>query len=322
MIVKGNHMIGLKVFSIREGKYMGTISDAIYDSSHNKARAFLLKSSGVIGEQAVLSLADLKTIGPDAVLIESEEAVGLASELSPRLSSMIENDTYFTRTKVVTDDGTDLGTVSDVYFDTYTGSIVELEISGGPFEDMRSGKKRIELTDVITLGPDVTIVQAQTKEKLQLQAQEQGVQGALKRTRETMHQKTPVLRQRAQEFGKRTRSDLEQFKKEAAEKASEFRSHPKTQQSIELLKQQAEEAKHLVHEKFLQLQKSIHKTKINYAVGKYISKNVLLPNDELLAKRGDLITYEMLEKAKKNHIEEQILNNATSEPLQLSPSDI
>lgn len=56
-------------------------------------------------------------------------------------------------------------------------------------------------------------------------------------------------------------------------------------------------------------------TKAKHIVGRYLTKNLLGPNKQILALRGDVITYNTLRTAEIFGLEEELLNSNQKDPI-------
>lgn len=179
MLIKATDIIGLKVLTLQEGKEIEEVDDIIYDPLENKIKALLVDPGGWFSDAKVVLFKDIKSIGKDEILVNSQDAVAKASDVSERISGIAKENKHLTHTKIVTEDGKKLGKVSDVYFDDKTGEVIEFEVTQGGLFDLASGKKKLHISDIITVGEDATIVRGYTQEEVKQQAQTQGLQGAL-----------------------------------------------------------------------------------------------------------------------------------------------
>lgn len=177
MIVKGNDVIGLTVFTVRSGEEIGKVKDIIYDPEENKVKALLIDEGGIFVDARVILIENVKSIGEDMVMIESEDDIDKASDVTEPIATIAKDSQYLINTKIVTEDGKELGTVSDIYFDPVSGQVIEFEIGTGIFGKLKSGTKRFKIEDILTFGKHATVVRGQTKQKTQ-EAQERIEQAA------------------------------------------------------------------------------------------------------------------------------------------------
>ncbi|MCL5090527.1 MAG: PRC-barrel domain-containing protein [Patescibacteria group bacterium] len=267
MLIKASKVIGLPVFTIKEGKKIEDVNDVIYDPNQQKVIALLVESSGWFSDAKVIMLTDIRSIGPDAIITETENVIKKASSLPEPLSSIAEHNQKVRKTQVVTENGAALGKVSDIFFDDKTGFVEEFEISQGPVEDIKSGRKTVKINEVLRVGKDATIVKNSAKEEVDEQAKKEApLTGQLKSTQEQ------------------------------AEKSSENIFEEIKTKYEELRGNQSERRK-------------------KEAIGQYLTKTILLPNDQVLAQRGEMVTNNLVKKAEDFNLLDQVLDHTTIQPI-------
>lgn len=319
MVVKGNDVIGLKVLSVDDGKEIESVEDIIYDPQENRVKALLVEPGGWFSDAQIIPIEAVVSIGNDAVLIKNENVIRKASEVSSRISHIAKDDTYLTKTKIVTEHGDDLGKVSDIIFDSTNGKVLEFEVSQGVIKNIQSGKKFVKIDDIITVGEDATIVKGYTEDKFDEQAQRQGLQGTINRGADEIRTKAP-------DIAERSKSQISKSVKNLKQKTQNVQNDPRTEQTIKKSKQKIsqgantvsqklEDAKDTMTKKFKEVKEQIDERRRKDAIGKYVTKNILTPEDEVIAYRGDIITNDLINNAEKYNLAEQILMNATSGPI-------
>lgn len=332
MLIKGSSVIGSKVITVKEGREVEDVDDIIYDPLDNRVKALLVDSGGLFTDATVILLEETQSIGENTVLIDSERALKHASDVSPSVSNIAKGNTYLTQKRIVTEDGRQLGVITDIYFDPKTGKVEEFEVSQG-LEDVRSGKKRIKISDVVTVGQDATIVREYAVEEFQKQSQTQGISGAVSRGVDKVSEETPQLvdqsRAKLDEWGEgikqMTASTLDQVE-EMVEKAKDVYSRPSTQEAIQKAEDKTRKAFGSVQEQIQEIkQRAQTKTREigdqakdqlkEDAVGKYVTKNILSPSDKILIRRGEIVTYRVVNEAEKDGILDQILRNLSTDPV-------
>ncbi len=214
MLIKGNDVIGLKILSLKQGKQIDDVSDLVYDPQSHQVKALIVDKGGWFSDAKLILYKDVESIGKDAVMVKTTDVVRKASDISERVESIAKADNYLTKTKIVTESGTDLGTVSDIYFDDKTGRVEEFEVSQG-IRNLQSGKKRVRVSDIVTIGEDATIVRAVAEAQFEKQAQDQGLQGMINKGKQTT---TETINQaKATANSPETKDKIEQAKQKASE---------------------------------------------------------------------------------------------------------
>lgn len=224
MLVKGSDVIGLEVITIQKGREVNNVQDIIYSSKEQKVKALLVDQGGWFSDAEVIPIMNVLSIGQDAVMVQSGDMIKKASEIHDGVAAIIKGEQFLTGTKIMTEDGTELGTVNDLYFDSVTGKVTELEVSQG-IEDFRSGKKRVKVSDIITIGEDATIVKSYTEEVFAQQAEEQGIQGALQKAK-----------QQTQQTAEKAQKEFSRYQGEAEKSARNIQQDSRTKQYAEQVK--------------------------------------------------------------------------------------
>lgn len=142
MLTRGSKVIGLQVLTIEQGKKVEDVDDLIYDPSSQKVVALLVSGGGIFSEAKVIPFNQIKSIGKDAVIVQSEDVLENASQMGKKVASIAGDGIYLSKTKVITKEGTNLGEIDDIFFDSQTGKVEEFEVSQG-LSDLSSGKKRL-----------------------------------------------------------------------------------------------------------------------------------------------------------------------------------
>lgn len=239
MIVKGTKVIGLDIYTVADGKQIGKVNDIVYDPHENKVLALITDEGGWFSDAELIMMSDVHNIGDKAVLVEKEDNVKKASDVPQKVNSIAKSDNDLTSNKIITEDGQNLGKITDIYFDTITGEVIEFEVSQGALLDAGSGKKTVKISDIITIGEDATIVSGYTDRKFDKQSEGRGLKGALNQAKQT-----------AQESGKKIQ-----------DKYQEVKEDPHTQQMVQKAKDKTEEVSEASKAKMAEMKEKAEETK-------------------------------------------------------------
>jgi uncharacterized protein YrrD len=182
MSVKGSRVVGLKILTLNEGKEVGQVKDILYSDHDHKVLGVLLKTAGVLSDGLIIRVEKIHSIGDDALIIENEEVIEKIASLPEEIANIATGDNFLTKAKIVTESGQELGKISDIHFDAISGQVEEMEVTGGVFETIESGKKRIKPENILTIGPDAIIVQNFVEANLEEQSHSSGIRGAVSTT--------------------------------------------------------------------------------------------------------------------------------------------
>lgn len=178
-LIKGKDVIGLQVVSLTKGQIVDDVDEIVYDPKLKQVIALVVDPGGWFSSAKVIPFENINTIGSDAVVIDSTDMVKTASQVNQSITRILKGDNYLTTNKVITQDGQDLGKVSDIFFDPATGKVLKIEVTQGTLKNIQSGRKHIEVGDIIKTGQDAIIVKDYVAAQLHHQAQKQGLRGAV-----------------------------------------------------------------------------------------------------------------------------------------------
>lgn len=353
MQIKTNQVIGLPIYSIDEGKNIHKVEDVVYDPAAHRIQALIVDGGGIFSEGRALDIDDIKSIGEDAVIIQSESLLKKTSELEATSKRIANEDTYLTKSTVLTEDGTNLGKIVDLVFNSENGQVEELEISQGGIRDMQSGRKRIKPANIVTVGEDALIVSSFTEVAFNAQAEEGGAQGIFNQARKTAQEtvndwrnkwESPETQSKINEAQSNfesvvlsSKQKLEDVADQARTQFDQAKDNPETHQQLDELQQKAahtarevqskaEDARESAADQFAE-QKRRASSKIDEqmvknqqdketeAVGQYVTRNILDNHDKLIARRGEMVTHGILDQAKHAGSLDVVVNNVSPQPL-------
>lgn len=152
--------IGLPVFQIDSGERLGTVSDVFFDINHH-VKEILLEREGILTGKAVVPVTDIKSVGEDAITIESI-AIKADPEKNTNDFCLLNGEEALIGKDLYTEGGAILGTVADVYIGAESDNIVGYEVSDGLLADLVAGRKWLPFAQTVRIG-DQIIVKADAK---------------------------------------------------------------------------------------------------------------------------------------------------------------
>ncbi len=180
---KGHSILGLQVISQDSAKSLGKVLDLVFDHDADECIALVLKERGFLGLSSaqVVPWNEIVSIGKDAVMVKTEASVVNPAEHG-RLTDVMEREAHLSGTRIVTEDGRDVGNFAEIYIDETTGKTLGYEVSGGFISDTMSGKRYIpsHRTDDLRVGQDVLLAAPSVADEFERQASEEpgGLRGA------------------------------------------------------------------------------------------------------------------------------------------------
>jgi len=152
--VNAKQIKGLPVIGIAEGATLGKVDDVYIDVDARKLLGFVIdaENSMEVLDGAYLDPADIRSIGPDAVMVDSQEAVR-GTSMRREIGSLVNIDSLLKR-GVMTQSGVSVGNVSDVEFEPPDFKFTQLEVSPGLFQS----NTKIPFAEVMSIGAEMIVV--------------------------------------------------------------------------------------------------------------------------------------------------------------------
>ncbi|MNB76065.1 PRC-barrel domain protein [compost metagenome] len=165
--MKLQDLIGLTVYEVEEGNEVGKLVDCALDSKWNITGIELESKSFFSSHVKVVAWEDIVAYGEDAVMIRSKESI-IKADTDHIPYTFLLGKNKLKDLQVLTTSGSNLGRISDVYFDQKLGNtIVALEISDGLVTDLIEGRKWLPCSEEMSIGENAVLVPAMSEERLQ-----------------------------------------------------------------------------------------------------------------------------------------------------------
>lgn len=348
----GKGMIGKPVVAFDSGEKFNTIVDLIFDQQNNLLLGFLVDEGGWFSNALVLPLSKIQAIGNDAVIVPSRDVISSASEI-PEIQNILEKDNVLKGTKIMTVDGRDLGTMTDLYFDDKTGVIEGYEVSGGIFADAYSGRSFVPAPDTIKIGEDIAFVPSETADLMEDQTG--GIRAVLHTAGEKAQEFAQTAGEKAQEAAQMANTKLtntvvkpkeqEEFVLgKVAEKAV------KTSDGIVLIQEgQVVHQSHIIAARNSNIMDELYRAtggsvkdklgekmsgavasmsanvSVDQALGRRVNKMIFTPEGSVVAVEGQIVTPQVIARAKSHHQEQALLESVgltTGKALRTTGSDV
>lgn len=150
--MNGSEIKGKAVVSIHEGSKLGQIDEVLVNVDRMRVAALHMKSKH---DAVIIPFEKVRTVGDDAVTVLDASAAQRSMPDFPDLAGLSQ----LTRLKVVDEDGTFLGVVSNVEIDPHTGSITELRAEKGGVLGIGRSVRTIDAGEVTSVGHDLLVIQ-------------------------------------------------------------------------------------------------------------------------------------------------------------------
>lgn len=343
----GKGMIGKPVVAFDSGEKFNTIVDLIFDQQNNLLLGFLVDEGGWFSNALVLPLSNIQAIGNDAVIVPSRDVISSASEI-PEIQNILEKDNVLKGTKIMTVDGRDLGTMTDLYFDDKTGVIEGYEVSGGIFADAYSGRSFVPAPDTIKIGEDIAFVPSETADLMEEQTG--GIRAALHTAGEKAQEFAQTAGEKAQEFAQTAGEKAQEAAQMANTKLTNTVVKPeeqeefvlgkvaekavKTSDGIVLIQEgQVVHQSHIIAARNSNIMDELYRAtggsvkdklgekmsgavasmsanvSVDQALGRRVNKMIFTPEGSVVAVEGQIVTPQVIARAKSHHQEQALLES-------------
>lgn len=153
-----SQLSGMPVITLETGKRLGRARDVLFDPASGKLDAITLEEPGFFGANRGFILAqDIRSMSKDAIMIDSARLVKRVRN-APSEQAIVSKGVPLIGKTVVTEEGTILGTLSDVLINPECGCAEEYEVSSGTLQDMQVGRRSFPVPKALVVGRDALVV--------------------------------------------------------------------------------------------------------------------------------------------------------------------
>lgn len=153
--MKLSELRGKTVITVAEARKIGSVDDVLVDPSFRRIEAVLVKPGGRQSDYFVAT-DQLRGIGPDAVTVVSQEAVQDLRQAPDKARLPVAGSVLNSR--IVTERGEVLGTISEVLLDPNTYSIQAFEFTTGALGSLFGRQHQLDLRHLVGVGSGVVTV--------------------------------------------------------------------------------------------------------------------------------------------------------------------
>lgn len=157
--MRSSELTGRPVVTM-DGEDIAQIKDVVYDGSGGRVGGFTLAGRGLFAGpiKQALGWEHVRALGRDAVMVDDDDAFAEASDVVQR-SDARERDVLGSH--VITDSGTDLGTVVDVVLEVGEhADVIGYEVESSPAMDLDGRRVLIPLPETLAVSGEALIVPA------------------------------------------------------------------------------------------------------------------------------------------------------------------
>ena len=147
--MKASDLKGRAVVTLSDAIKVGRVTDVLFDAEYRQVLGFRIKA-GTFSRQEAVSRANVTGVGHAAVTVRSPDVINVEDRLSDLVGAV-----PFSRargTKVVTEGGELLGTISEIELDDEARTVTAYRLAPRLGDRLRRREPRIEAAQVLRLG--------------------------------------------------------------------------------------------------------------------------------------------------------------------------
>jgi len=167
-MLKGKNLIGMPVIVADSGAQIQRVEGIVLDCSETHVTALVVERDEHYRDARVLPLHHVQSFRDEDIAVSSEKVIHHVDQI-PNIRRLLKQDSSSIGTRLITPDGTDVGTVNDVIFNEETGSIDCFESISESITDSFFNRPSLSLYDELDHG---AIVHAAVVSQLTHQARQ------------------------------------------------------------------------------------------------------------------------------------------------------
>lgn len=292
---KSVEIIGLPVISITEGRELGMSKSLLIDAPNGSVAAITIEDEDWYRGVKLLPYSSVIAIGEDAVTITNSENI-LTLEDAGDYEAMMDANIKIIGTKAITKSGTIQGKVVEIYIGD-NGKIEKCEIEG------RDGSLSEIVSEQISIfGKQVTVIDSDFEKKTEIIAPVETPAVAAPKTeapkaeiKEAPKAEAPKAEVKEALKTEAPKIEVKEAPKTEAPKAETPKAETPKPQVKEAPKAEAPKA---VDAAAQMADKATEERHRRFLLGKTVTKDIVSATGVVLAKTGDVVTEEILQKVK------------------------
>jgi uncharacterized protein YrrD len=155
---KSQEVIGTPVVIQESGKQLGAVVDLLFDSEQQQFVGCSIEHCGWWRHRKFLPREEIVFAGRDAVMVLAATSLVTFTKKHRAYTCLLVGEQRLKGRSVMLHNGTFLGLLENVYFSIDLGTLEGYELSNGLWNDLRDGRKWIQITDPIDWNNEKLIV--------------------------------------------------------------------------------------------------------------------------------------------------------------------
>lgn len=195
-------ILGMPVYSIKEGIPLGTIKQILIDGKTNRVQGFIVEKRRFSREERILPFPAVTGFGEDTITVERQSLLERKG-MNQQFLKAIRSPLPIVGARVFTAGGKTLGKVEEYRFSTVDGGITGLEIAGDGFFKVRS---LVDGETIIAIAPHTIMLKDTAIDSAT--ALENSFIAGVENAAAIMREKAADLKNNASEAGKKLSANL------------------------------------------------------------------------------------------------------------------
>lgn len=157
--MKYSEVKGKPVVDVTTADALGSVHDLYIDERQQQVVALRVHVSGFFSGDRVLLWPDIQAMGENAVTVANVDVLREAKKV-PEVQDLNRAGDII-GTKIITENGTDVGTDADIEIDPKTGAITFYVLHGNLFQSLQHREQLVPAAWVKTIGKGLIVVRDQ-----------------------------------------------------------------------------------------------------------------------------------------------------------------
>lgn len=164
MNFRGKNIHGKMIISLQNGQHIGKLKGLVIDPENISVAALLIESKALFKDKMIIPYDKVHSVD-EIITVKSTSCLEKASK-NTLTGRLVKQNFNLFGARIITEDGSILGTVEDFTLDVKTGKIMALSITGSVYEKYFKGMAELPISQIVTIGRDAVIAKAGSKEAL------------------------------------------------------------------------------------------------------------------------------------------------------------
>jgi uncharacterized protein YrrD len=146
----------MEIISVSDASKLGFVDSLFLNLSSQHVLGLRTRTGGITTQYRAILLRDVKAMGRHVVTVEDPSKIGEAGRY-PELQGSAETAVII-GARVVTEDGTVIGTAADIDFDPQSGAIQHYILATGMLERLRRTERTVPVGAVRSVSANLIVV--------------------------------------------------------------------------------------------------------------------------------------------------------------------